>query len=195
VKRIRKASLVLAIVAAVAILVEPMAAAMKIQVDFIPEFDFSKAKTWGWNAKAPGQIVLARSGNDDVEAVRKLADPVIMDVVATEMPARKLTKADASPDLTLQYFMLLTVGQTAQELGQFVGTVNQWALPPWGRSTTSLEAIQNGSVVLDMSAEGKVVFRGVARAEMKLDASPEKREKLLREAVTGILKQFPPKKK
>jgi hypothetical protein len=50
-----------------------------------------------------------------------------------------------------------------------------------------------GSLVIDLAANGNVVWRGVAQAKVKFDADFKKREALLREAVHDLLRRFPPK--
>ena len=48
-------------------------------------------------------------------------------------------------------------------------------------------------MVLDLTAQDVVVWRGVAQAQIKPDAPTDKRESLLREAVRDLLKRYPPK--
>ena len=52
--------------------------------------------------------------------------------------------------------------------------------------------MNRGSLVLDLSANGSVVWRGVAQANIKFDVDEKKRETLIREAVRDLLKRFPP---
>jgi len=110
------------------------------------------------------------------------------------MPKRGLTAAAENPDLTLTYFLLLTVGNTAQTVGQFLPSTTAWALPPFVASTQSLEFIEQGALVLDLSANGEVVWRGVGEAQIKMDLDQNKRIALVNEAVREILGRYPPKK-
>jgi hypothetical protein len=184
----------LAVVTAIGIgvAVQPLAA-VKVRVEFDKTFDFARARTWSWNANGAGQIMLARTADDDPEAFRRRAEPVIFDAVGAELPRRGLKSAAEMPDLTLIYYLLLTVGSSSQSLGQFLPSVAQWGLPPFAPSTTSLSVIQQGSLVLDFSANGRVVWRGIAEAEIKPDITEEKRVALLREGVRDLLRRFPPK--
>ena len=59
--------------------------------------------------------------------------------------------------------------------------------------TQSLTMMNRGSLVIDLSAKGAVVWRGVAQANVKFDADQNKRETLIREAVRDLLKRYPPK--
>jgi len=169
------------------------AAGVKSRVDFDKAFEFRQAHTFGWSATA-GRIVVARTPDDDPEAIRRIAEPIIMNAVSAEMPRRGLNAATGSPDLTLTYYLLLTLGSSAQTLGQFLPPVTDWALPPFAPATTSIKAIRRGSLVLDLSSDGRVVWRGVAEAEIKMDLSQEKRVALMQEAVREILTRYPPKK-
>jgi hypothetical protein len=139
---------------------------------------------------------MARSSADDPEAVRKLAEPIILGDVVAQMPARGLTQATgtATPDLTLTYYLLLTAGTSAQTQGQFLPAVLDWGLPPFAPATTSIKMIEQGSLVFDMSAKGNVVWRGAADAKIDWELDQTKRIALLHEAVREILKKYPPKK-
>ena len=47
--------------------------------------------------------------------------------------------------------------------------------------------------MLDLSANGQVVWRGVAQAKIKMDADEQRRTSLLRESVRDLLQRYPPK--
>jgi hypothetical protein len=88
----------------------------------------------------------------------------------------------------------MTVSSNAQYVGQFVPSTGQWGLPPIPAATQALRTVEQGSFVLDFSAAGRLVWRGVANAEIKPGQTLQKREELLREAVREILKRLPGKK-
>ena len=184
----------LATVVAIVVGVQSGAAKVKVRSDFNKAFAFAQAKTWAWNPKGPGDIMMARTPDDDPASVKRLAEPVIINAVAAEMPKRGLAAATAAPDLTLTYFLLLTVGSSAQTVGQFLPSTTAWALPPFVASTQSLEFIEQGALVLDLSANGEVVWRGVGEAQIKMDLDQNKRVALVNEAVREILGRYPPKK-
>ena len=169
------------------------AAAVKSRVDFDKAFDFRGAHTFGWSTTR-GHVVVGRTPNDDPDAIQRIAEPIIMSTVSTEMPRRGLNAATTSPDLTVTYYLLLTLGASAQTMGQFLPPVTEWALPPFTPATTSIKAIERGSLVLDLSSEGHVVWRGVGEAQIKMGLSQEKRAVLMQEAVRAILARYPPKK-
>jgi hypothetical protein len=172
--------------------VQPDLGAVKVNINFEKTFDFTQARTWSWNPKG-GQVIVGRTKDDDPERVRERAEPIIFDEVSKQLPGRGLKPATGTADLTLTYYLLLTVANSSQTLGQFLPSVAAWGLPPFSASTTSLEMIEQGSLVIDMSANDRLVWRGVGEAKIKLDFDQKKREALLREAVRDLLRRYPPK--
>ena len=191
-----KAAAILLTACAVAWLGVESSAAVKVRTQFTKSFDFAKAKTWSWHDGAPGEVKMARTADDDPEIVRQRAEPVIMEAVAAALPKRGLTAAAAgSPaDLQVKYYVLITIGTDAQQLGQFLPAVTAWGLPPFAGATQSYKVIEQGSLVIDISANKEVVWRGIGQAELKPGQTVEKRATLVREAVQEILKHYPPKK-
>lgn len=168
-------------------------AAIKVKTDHDPSFDFTKARTWAWNASEAGRVVLARSASDRPEELKARAEPVIMAAVATELARRKLQPAaTGAPDLTVSYSLLITAGTRAQVMGQFVPSTTEWGLLPFSGATQALRAIEQGSIVLDMTANDKIVWRGVGQAEIKLEMSTERRRKLIEDAIRDVLAKYPP---
>lgn len=170
----------------------PAVLAIDVKINHDKTFDFSTAQTWAWSAQ-PGEVKMFRTQQDDPEAMRKIAEPVIMSSVSNEMARRGLKQAPGAP-LAVTYYLLLSIDQSAQTLGQFLPAVTQWGVPPYAPATQSLEMMNHGSLVLDMTAKDVIVWRGVANAKIKRETEEPKREELIREAVRDLLKSFPPKK-
>ena len=168
-----------------------VAAAVKVRVDVDKAFDFTQARTWSWAPAPAGHVIVARTPTDDPDAIQRLAEPVVLDAVAAEIPGRGLKQSAENPDLTLKYYLLLTVGSSAQTVGQFLPPVAQWGVPYFQPSTQSLKVIQQGSLALDFSAKGEIVWRGVGAAEINPGHPQERKEALIREAVREILKRYP----
>jgi hypothetical protein len=183
----------LVIAAGVLTAVHPGLAAVKARIDFDKTFDFKGARTWSWNSAGAGQVIVARTQEDDPQAIQQLAEPIILQTVNAELPRRGIKPATSAPDLTLMYYLLLTVGSSTQTLGQFLPSTAQWGLPPFAPSTTSISMVEQGSLVLDFSSNGRVVWRGVGEAKIDTDMDQKRRSELLREGVRELLKRFPPK--
>ena len=177
------------VVAAHAVLV----ARVDVRVEYDKKFDFKPIKTWAWNPDNPGEIRMARSEYDNLPAVKKQAEPIILESVASEMKQRGLTEAKGQPDLMVTYYLLLTTGFSQQTMGQFLPSVPEWGIPPFPPATQALQAMDLGSLVIDLSAKQDIVWRGVAQAKLKIGTEQKKRESTLREAVRDLLKKYPPR--
>jgi len=179
-----------AVLSALAMSTHVLSARLDVKVEFDKTFDFKASRTWGWDAEKRGDVKMARTRYDDPDAMRARAEPIIVDTVTTEMARRGLQPA-SPPDLVVTYYLLMTTSLSAQTLGQFLPAVSAWGLPPFEGATQSLEMMNRGSLVLDLSAKGQVVWRGVAQANIKVDADDRKRENLIREAVRKLLAKYP----
>ncbi len=190
-----RASKLVVLVAAATLLfdVPALLARAEVKVDFDKAFNFKAVRTWGWNPAGPGEVKMARSQGDDPAKMKARAEPLIVETFTSEMTRGGLQRADAAPDLTVTYYLLLTNSISAQTMGQFLPGETAWGLPPFLQSTQSMEIMNRGALVLDFSANGTVVWRGVAQAQIKMDADDKKREATVREAVRDLVKRYPPK--
>lgn len=169
-------------------------AKIDVKVEHDKSFDFKSVKSWAWSETGRGTVIMARTQKDDGEAMRQVAEPIIVAAMARESARRKLTEAPAATaDVRLKYHLLMSMGQSAQTLGQFLPGAAQWGLPPFPAATQSLTLMNQGSLVFDFSAKDTVIWRGVAYAQIKLDADEKKRQSLLEEAVRELMRRFPPK--
>jgi hypothetical protein len=170
-------------------------AAIKVKTQADKTFDFSRVTTWQWNESTMGQVIMARTADDDPEALRAKAEPIIVEAVAAELAGRGIQRGSGSAaDVRAIYYLLITVTTNAQTIGQFLPSTLQWGLPPIPAATQSLKVVEQGSLVLDFSAGDKLVWRGVANAELKPTLPIQQREARLREAVREIVKKIPRKK-
>lgn len=191
----KRISMILAAVAVIGLGAD-VELAVKVKAQFNEKVDFSRMRTWAWNDKGAGDVKMARTADDDPAIVRQRAEPIIKEEVAAELPKRGLTASTgAASDVEITYYVLITVGTQSQQIGQFLPAVAQWGLPPFTGATQSYRVIEQGSLVLDISANDEVIWRGIGQAELKPGQPQEKRAALLRDAVREILKHYPPKKK
>ena len=183
------------LVLAVSVLLLATVHAMKVKTEFDKTFDFTRPQTWAWDDKGAGKVIMARTAADDPEEVKGRAEPVIKESVTTELARRKLQPAGTgTADLEVTYYLLITVGMNAQYIGQFLPSTMEWGLPPFNAATQAVNVIEQGSLVLDIMADNKVIWRGVAQAEIKPGMPVEKRRKLIQDAVKELLAKYPPKK-
>ena len=191
----RKLLFALALVALVA---APMAARVKVRTEFDPKADFTRLKTFAWPADGYGQVKMMLSKDDDPEALRKRFEPTLIEAAEKSLIAKGMVKAAAgqAPDFLVAYFALISVNTEAQTVGQFLPSTVAWGVPPFLATTSSLKIFEQGSLVVDvMTPDKHPMWRGVAQAEMHREKPQAEREKRVREVITDILKQFPPKKK
>ena len=167
------------------------AAKMKVTVDLDKKFDFKQARTWQWNPKGPGDVMSTTTEPDKAKAN---GEELLMKTVDEELTAKGLKPATTDADLTVTYYLLLNVGSAAQTAGQFLPSTTAWGIPPFAPSTQSLEVIEQGSLVLDLTSHGSMVWRGIAQAKMEMGLERRKRIALIPEAVHEILKRYPIKK-
>ena len=165
-----------------------------VKVEHDKSFDFGPVRTWGWNPDGMGDVKMARTQEDDPDAMKRWAEPLIREAVVKEMTRRGLTESSTAPDVTVTYFLLLTTNMSTQTMGQFLPATAAWGLPYFAAATQSLEMMNRGSLVLDLRAGGNIVWRGVAQAEVEMGSDKKKREARLQEGVRDLLKRYPPKK-
>jgi hypothetical protein len=174
---------------------QALLARVDVKVDFDKTFNFKTVKTWGWSPAGPGEVKMARTQTDDPDAMKKVAEPPIVESITAEMARLGLTSAAADPDVIVTYYLLLTTNQTAQTVGQFLPATMAWGLPLFPQATQSLKVMNQGALVIDMTAKSNIVWRGVAQAQIKIGTAMKDREARLREGVRDLLKRYPPKQK
>lgn len=187
--------------AAIAAVVVAEAASIKVKAEPDPAFDFATVRTWAWDAD-PGDVLMARTPTDDPAALQARIDPMIRKYVEAEMVKKGLTPAaGGTPDFFLHYYVLVTVTQGGQYMGQFLPAVPYWGLPAFSAgATTSLSVATKGALVLDAMLPGapdarRVIWRGIAQSTVDDGNTPAEREARIRNAAAGLVQKFPLKKK
>ena len=70
---------------------QPAAVRMDLKVEFDTAFNFKAVSTWGWNPAGPGEVKMARTADDDPDAARQRAEPIVVHTVKPEIARRGLT--------------------------------------------------------------------------------------------------------
>ncbi len=183
------------LVAALAVVVH---AGMKVKVEFDKEYDFTKAKTFGWHPDGAGEVKILERTGDDPEAIRTKWEPTIKDAAEQMLTKSGLAPATSgTPDLMLHYYFLAGPSSESQYRGQFIGAIPPWGVPDFEMTTTSLKIFEEGTLILDIidGPKRQIAWRGIARAEINRQNSAVKRDQRIREAMSELLKKFPPKQK
>jgi hypothetical protein len=183
----------LALATAMALAIHVGLEGVDVNIEHDKAFDFKSARTWAWNPKGAGDVIVARTKDDDPAAMKRKAEPLILDAVAAEMKGRGLQQAASQPDLIVTYYLLLSNNMTAQTIGQFLPATTAWGYMLVAPATQSIKMMNQGALVLDLSAKDVVIWRGVAQARVAFEADDKKREAILREGVRDLFKRYPPK--
>ena len=181
-----------------AMLAAPIAlsAGVKVRSEYDKSFDFRGLTTWAWHPEGAGDVRMAVTADDDPAAMKERFEPVILDAVQKEMAGRGLNLAAAggTPQLYVNYYVLISTNQSRQTMGQFLPTVPEWGIPPFSYGATqSLKVFEEGSLVLDVTSvkTRQLIWRGMAVAELQRKSAPEDRDIRLRSAIADVLKKFP----
>ena len=100
-----------------------------------------------------------------------------------------------APDFHVTYYVLVTVGSSSQQMGQFLQTNAQWGIPLWSPNTSAMTFYPQGTMVIDAAsmATGNLVWRGIAEAKVEMQNSEAERSKRLREVIRDLVTKFPKK--
>src|SRR5262245_38248175 len=123
------------VVIAIALLTEPGLHAIDIKVLYDKKFDFKQIRSWTWSPSGPGEVKMLVTAADDPVAMKKRFEPVIMDAVNMQLTGRGYVKAEGEADVRVTYYVLLSAGASAQEMGQFLPGTVAWGLPPFTPQT------------------------------------------------------------
>ena len=171
-------------------------ARVKVKSDRDPKFDFSRLKTWSWNPSSPGQIKMAGTSLRKPEDVQRKYQPVITQAIEDEFVRRGYAKASsAPPDFYATYYVLITIGDSSQYMGQFLPANAQWGIPLFAPATNALTVFPQGTLVLDAASPQPdgVVWRGMAEAKIEVENSEAKRTARIKSIVKDLLAKFPKK--
>jgi len=162
-----------------------------------PAADFTRLHTWRWNPNGPGDVKVWVSSQSDPAPVKRMYEPLIMREVEQRLAEKKFTRSDSAPDFLVTYYLLVTVGASSQQAGQFLPSTVSWGLPPFAPQTTALSISPQGAVVLDVTTapDNRIVWRGISEKEVSYDTTDAQRQDIARKAIKEIVDQFPPKKK
>jgi Domain of unknown function (DUF4136) len=173
---------------------------IKVRAEPDPNFDFATVRSFAWD-QDPGDVKMALTATDDPAALKARVNPLIVKLVADAMTKKGLTDAaGGKSDVVLHYYVLITVSQSGQYMGQFLPSVAYWGLPPFAQQATSVDVATKGSLVLDAMLPGapgdrKVIWRGMAQSTIADDIKDAEREARLKYAADELVKRFPLKKK
>jgi hypothetical protein len=167
---------------ALLVLLGGTASAQDVTYDYDKATDFAKLKTYAW--------VRGTNLTDEFNHNR------IMDAVDAQLASKGYHKVEASanPDVLVAYHAVFDRDV------QISGFSTGWAGYRFGANRSGsarVEQIVVGTLVIDLvnPKTRTIVWRGIARKDVDVKASPEKREKNINKAAEKLFKNYPPKKK
>jgi len=146
-----------------------LAAAATTSVEYDPQVDFSRYKTWSWQREV-------------TPAANPVAENRIREAIESGLAAHGISRVDSAGDLQVVYQASKTTEIALEPVK------NAAASTP-----TGLRYVEKGSLVVDVldAASGNVVWRGHAGGALKVGGPGEIAEQV-KTAVDKLLESFPP---
>ncbi len=156
---------------------------LDIKYNYNPTTDFTRLKTYDW-LSVP---VKAEINKLDVERIKS--------AVNTQLEAKGLKMTSRDPHFLIAIHLGKKEKIEVIEWGYSYGPVNSYwykgALKP---GDISIYQYEEGTLILDFvdATTREMIWRSVAKAEVRPGKTPEKQEKQIKKAVQKILENFPP---
>jgi len=171
----------LAVLICASLMLGGLAGAQTVTYDYDRATDFSKIKTYAW----------VRGINLDWD---ELNHKRIVNAVNAQLASKGLVEVKASdnPDVLVAYYAIFNRDLMVDWFS------SGWGGPAFGFDRIGSARVEEqwiGTVIVDMKSTktGSAVWRGIARKEVDVKASPEKMEKNINKAAEKLFKNYPPK--
>jgi len=153
---------------------------LSTNADYDPSTDFSKYKTW--DLKDDGSI------NNPILLKR------IESALTTELGKKGMTRSQSNPDVWVAVHGRLSKQTQIHTYDTGWGYGWRWG---GGMATSTVTEVPVGTLIIDMvdANRKELVWRGTASDTLNPEASPEKKEQNLQEAMAKLLASYPPAKK
>lgn len=160
-------------------------AVYNVQYDYDKTVDFTNFATYDW---------LPIPKKTDIES---LDIKRVQRAVNAELEAKGLTMTAENPDFLIAEHLGKKDKVRVTNWGYGYGPYGGYWGRYWGTGGVSVYQYEEGSLILDFveTHSKNLIWRGVAKAVLDDVTTPEKRDKLINEAVQKILKNFPPPSK
>lgn len=167
---------------------------VSVNRDFDSTFDFSQLKTYAWQHEMQPETGVPKIDND-------LNDKRIRTAVEQDLALKGFQKVDqAAADFKVAYFMdfqqRIDGSGSSVSFGMGTGSAGRAGGVGWssGGTISDYEEAQLMIDILNPENE-EMIWRGRGRRRASSSSSPEKITATVNDAVTRILKKFPPKQK
>ena len=166
--------------AAILALLGTVISAQSVTYDFDRAANFSKFRTYAWTR---GTVL-----PDELNHAR------VVRAIENQLAAKGFTRVEAKANSDL----LVAYHASFDRNLRIDGYASGWGGPRFGglrSGTATTREILTGTLVIDMldASTEKIVWRGLASADLDTSAKPEKREKNINKAADKLFKNYPPK--
>jgi hypothetical protein len=153
-----------------------------VQHDYDKQVNFANLKTYGW-------MPIPEKAN-----INSLNVERVKNAVNAEMKAKGLMMTSDNPDFLIAEHLGKKDKVQVTDWGYGYGPHGGYWGGYWGPGGVSTYEYEEGSLILDFvdAKSKKMIWRGVAKAQIDSADTPEKKEKLINEAVNELLKNYPP---
>ena len=153
-----------------------------VNYDYDTKADFSNLQTYDW-LPAPQEPDI---NSLTVTRVRNATNAVL--------EAKGLEMTPDDPDFLIAMHLGKDKKLSVEDRGYKYGAPPRYYGPYRGPGPINVYQYEEGTLILDFVAPDSkhLIWRGVAKSPLEHAKTPEKREKLINEAVEKILKKFPP---
>ncbi len=151
---------------------------LQTSTDYDPKANFAPYKTFAFK--------------DVHEIQNSLLESRLKDAVTATLTSKGWTKADQSPDILVVLHVRLS---TQTQVNTYnTGWGYGWGWGGTGMTTSTVEQIPVGTLIIDLvDAKAKqLVWRGTASDTIDQSATPEERDKNIRNALNKLFENFPP---
>jgi len=154
-----------------------------VSYDYNENANFARMKTYDW---------LAINVNEKKETIDSISLRRIRNAVHRQLESKGMEVSSESPDFLIAVYLrskerLTVVNYGGPQVYPYYGYGPYWGTP-------TIRQYEEGTLLLDFvdAKSNQLIWRGSAKADLDAATTPEKREKIINEAVEKILENFPP---
>ncbi len=160
-----------------------------VNYDFDKDANLAVLKTFDW---LPQPEAASKSVKEELER-NSLLEKRVREAVAREMAAKGIEEVSKNPDFLVTYHTGVEDKVDVKDWGYTYAGIHRYR-GGWGSRDVSVYKYREGTLILDFvdPKTHTLIWRGIAQAVLSRTENPEKRDKLVYEAVKKILEGFPP---
>ena len=172
------------------------AAKIKVQARQEANVDFAAIKTYSWLPSPPMTTDVAPGVMRSPAEVQKEVDPIVIGQADKLLAARGWTRVDGpSANVQIVYYLSHGTGFDSSTIGEYYQYATGYALivSPYIAPTSYVEVYEEGSIIMDVVADRRAIWRGSATTRLDRDRNYAKRKEVIEDAVTKLIDKLPKK--